>query len=91
MPNFFGKGCLLKHRNLGLIAHIREVDEEGRLHLSWAEPSEDPMDRYLLSSSSWSVVEALREFTPILSTANHAESRIDLLLADEFAPDASEE
>lgn len=80
MPNFFGKGSLLKHRNLGHLAHVKEVLEDGTLHLAWAEPG-DPMAKFMLDPI-WTVTEVVREFTPVI-----AESRMDLLLLADILPE----
>jgi len=73
--DLFAKGSRWKHRNLGHLAHILELDGD-RYLLAWAEPCEDPLARHLLSGR-FTAVDLVQDFTPVAEES----TRWDLLLA----------
>ncbi len=76
------KGSLLKHRNLGYVVRINDV-QKGNYVLGWTTQPESRLTEVLLKGP-WSASDLVREFVPQLT-----ESKWDRLLDDDrFFEDA---
>jgi hypothetical protein len=83
---FLDKGSFIKHRNLGFVVRILEV-EDGVYSLGWTK-APDPNRRFvdrLLLNGPWSASDLVREFAPY----QEEPSRWDRLLDDSLLGDSS--
>lgn len=64
--DLFAKSSRWKHRNLGLVVHILEKDEDKFLlaYVNW-EDNADPCLKGLLSGR-WTALDLVRDFTPVI-------------------------
>jgi hypothetical protein len=77
---FLDKGSLLKHRNLGFVVGITDI-QNGLYQLGWAHPEKDRFVRYALNGP-WTAADIVREFSPQIQA-----SKLDRLLDDHLIDD----